>query len=424
MIVRLHKKRTVFVIGFSFLLFQQTLQTYTSGSINTVISYSDEILECLLLMLLVIRFIQGKISLSRAEWRMTICYVVFLLLGLASSLINQLQSVFVTLSDALVCSKFLVFYFAVRLLLPKSINYRKLMKDLAKYCRVIAVVLFAVAVHDLLFEPWFPKREFRYFTYALRLCFPHPTYMAVACISCACVLMGAMGCDEEEKARKMNLICIGLLLVLTVLTLRSKAIAAVLCIVLFYVLLVRLGISSRILILGGGGFLAMVIGLDQLIYYYTSNITDFIRARLMVDSVSLAGKNFPFGTGFATFGSALAAEHYSPLYDQLRYNSLYGGSKQNPKYLCDTFWPTVIAQSGWFGTIAFLGVVISLVQVCFQGKEKNPYLLWGMLSILVYELISSIAEPAFFNPPVTVLMIVFALMVNINEEKTLELTKG
>lgn len=416
MVVRLHKKRTAFVIVFLFLLFQQALQTYTSGAVNTVISYSDEILECLLLLLLVIRFIQGKVSLNRIEWRMVACFVIFVFFGLMSSLINQLQSLFVTLSDVLVCGKFLVFYFAIRILLPRSIDYKALMVDLARWCRIIAVALFALAVHDMLFEPWFPKREFRYFMYALRLCFPHPTYMAVACISCACVLIGAMGCDEAEQNRKGNMICIGLLLLLAILTLRSKAIAAALCIVLFYVLLVKMKISSRALIYSGGGCLAAIIGFDQLTFYYTGNVSNFVRARLALDSIQLAGKNFPFGTGFATFGSALAAERYSPLYSQLGYGSLDGGSKQNPKYLCDTFWPTVISQSGWIGTVAFLGVVIGLLQIPFQVKQKNPYLLWGMLSILVYELISSVAEPAFFNPPVAGLMIVFALMVNISEE--------
>lgn len=416
MVVRLHKKRTVFVIVFLFLLFQQALQTYTSGIVNTMISYSDEVLECLLLLLLVIRFIQGKVSLTRIEWRMVIYYVIFLFFGLASSLINQLQSVFVTLTDVLVCSKFLVFYFSIRILLPKSTDYRALMVDLARWCRIIAVVLFLVALHDMLFEPWFPKREFRYFMYALRLCFPHPSHMAVACISCVSALIGAMGCDETEKRRKGNMVCIGLLLMLTIFTMRSKAIAAALCVALFYILLVKMKIFSRVLIYSGGGLLAVIIGLDQLFFYYTGNVSDYVRARLLTDSVYLAGKNFPFGTGFATFGSALAAERYSPVYTQLGYGSLYGGSKQDPRYLCDAFWPTVIAQSGWLGSMAFLAVVIGLLQIPFQTKQRDPYMLWGMLSILVYELISSIAEPAFFNPPVAVLMIIFALMVNISEE--------
>lgn len=417
MILRLHTKRTIFVLGFFFLLLQQAFLNYTSGTIHKLISYSDEALACVLLVCMGLRALWGRIVMAKLELGMMVCYLVFLLFGLASSLFHSLQSGFLTLADMLVCSRFLLFYYATRFLLPKSINYKKLMGALAKGCRVLAVVLLALAVHDMLWEPLFPKREYRYFMDSLQLCFPHPTYMAVACMSCASTLAGAMGCGKIAGNAKKNLACICIFLLLTVLTLRSKAIAAVLCAMAFYVLLVKWGITSRTLIFTGGALITGIVGFDQLAYYYIRGRGNFVRARLFADSLDLAGKYFPLGTGFATFGSALAAGHYSPLYSALGYDLLSGGSRENTRYLCDTFWPTVIAQTGWIGAIAFVGIVVCLLQIPFRFRRKNRYFLWGMLMILTYELIASVAEPAFFNPPAAVLMTVFALMVNIQEEE-------
>ena len=47
---------------------------------------------------------------------------------------------------------------------------------------------------------------------------------------------------------------------------------------------------------------------------YLANSTPEARTVLTVDSVSVAGEHFPAGAGFGRFGSAAAAENYSPEY--------------------------------------------------------------------------------------------------------------
>lgn len=413
MVIRLHKKRTLLVIGFLYFLFQLSIWQYTSGVINKLIGYSDEVMECFLIALILLSFCCRSVRLIRVECWMLGCYGVFLLMGVLSSIIYPLQSWILNLSDILVCSRFLVFYFAARILLPPSIDYRKLLRALAKTCRIVAVVLFLLAVHDILFDPIFPKRDFRYFMYAIQLCFPHPTYMAVACATCACVLMAAMEYDETKKERRNNLLCITMLLILTALTLRSKALAAAACMTALYFVVVKWRIRSRVLVLGSGAALAAMIGMEQLIYYYTYNVEEFVRARLLRDAITLASKHFPFGTGFATFGSAIAANYYSPLYTELGFHLLHGGSPSDPKYMCDTFWGTVIAQNGWIGTLAFIGVVAALVVIVLKMETRSKYIYWSALSIMIYKLISSTSEPAFFNPTAGVLFAFLGLLVNI-----------
>ena len=347
---------------------------YTSGAVNKVISYSDEFMECGLIGLILLSFFFKKVRLSRAEYRILYCYVIFALMGLLSNVVYPMQSWFLNLSDLLVCSRFLVFYYAVRILLPGYTDSRELLLSLTKACRVVAIVLFTLAIHDLLLDPIFPKRDFRYFMYSLQLCFPHPTYLAVTCVTCSCVLMAAMEYCQNTTEYKINFVCLALGLFITIFTLRSKAIAAVACIFLLYCLIIKWKVQSRALLLSGGGLLATIIGWDQMLFYFTTNVEEFVRARLLRDAVVLASSRFPLGTGFATFGSAIAATHYSTLYVKLGYNSLYGGSKNDPRYLCDTFWGTVIAQNGWIGTLAFLGIVIGLIVVVMNIPWKSKYL--------------------------------------------------
>lgn len=230
---------------------------------------------------------------------------------------------------------------------------------------------------------------------------------------CMAVNIACYDLIQDRIERKKNTVSIVMLCFIMVMTFRSKAIASVICIILLYFLLVKFKLQSKAVLFGSGAVLALVIGWDQLNFYYSNNFHTVLRARLHVDAMKLANESFPLGTGFGTFGSSIAAQNYSPIYTKLNYMNLHGGEADGSNFLSDTFWPTVIAQTGWIGTVAFLGILICFVYIAFTVKKKGPYMLWAMLSILVYEMISSTSEPAFFSPSVISMFIVFGLCVNI-----------
>ena len=260
MVIRLHKKRTLLVIIFLYFLFQQALLEYTTGVVHKLVSYSDELFECGLIGLIVLSFFCKRVRLNQIEYRMLMCYIIFVLIGLLSNLVHPMQSWFLNLTDMLVCSRFVVFYYAVRILLPGFVDCKKLLLDLAKVCRVIVGILTVLAIHDLLFDPIFPKKDFRYVMYSLQLCFGHPTYLAVASFTCASILVAVMDFEQDVKQRRDNMICILLLLFLVCTTMRRKAIAAVVCMIMFYFMIIKWNVRTKALLLGGGSILAAVMG--------------------------------------------------------------------------------------------------------------------------------------------------------------------
>ena len=91
----------------------------------------------------------------------------------------------------------------------------------------------------------------------------------------------------------------------------------------------------------------------------------------------------------------MAAQHYSKLYVELGYLRVWGMGRKS-KYLSDTFWPIVIAQTGWLGTVAFSLAIIQLIIYILKSAKKDLVFFWVASSIVLYDLISSFAAPAFF----------------------------
>ena len=87
-----------------------------------------------------------------------------------------------------------------------------------------------------------------------------------------------------------------------------------------------------------------------------------------------ANTYFPFGSGFATFGSDQAARNYSRLYYQYGFNSLFGMNIDDGSFLSDTFWPMAIGQFGWIGsfvyTFIYLRVFSSFKKMRFNSDQK------------------------------------------------------
>lgn len=67
---------------------------------------------------------------------------------------------------------------------------------------------------------------------------------------------------------------------------------------------------------------------------------------------------FPFGSGFATYGSAEAAKNYSPLYFSYGFNNVWGMSPDFRAFLTDTYWASVLGQFGWIGLMLMIIVYL------------------------------------------------------------------
>ena len=74
----------------------------------------------------------------------------------------------------------------------------------------------------------------------------------------------------------------------------------------------------------------------------------------------VASSAFPLGAGFGRFGSYASVLDYSPLYDQYGLSSVYGFTPDDPRYITDSYWPSVMAETGLLGAAVHLALIVAL----------------------------------------------------------------
>lgn len=84
-----------------------------------------------------------------------------------------------------------------------------------------------------------------------------------------------------------------------------------------------------------------------------------------------ANRYFPFGSGFATFGSDMAAQNYSRLYYIYGFNKLYGLSPKRPFFLNDCYLGMIVGQFGYIGFALFLIMVMLMFIPITQMKTTK-----------------------------------------------------
>ncbi|MDQ4035135.1 MAG: O-antigen ligase family protein [Chloroflexota bacterium] len=111
------------------------------------------------------------------------------------------------------------------------------------------------------------------------------------------------------------------------------------------------------------------------------------RTALYVASVAIARDEFPLGGGLGRFGSFMSRIHYSPLYEAYGLTGIYGLSPASRMALNDTFWPSVLGETGIIGLIAFGTFIGTLFHRLWRasGLEDSPaWRAFVLAAILVF----------------------------------------
>lgn len=135
--------------------------------------------------------------------------------------------------------------------------------------------------------------------------------------------------------------------------------------------------------------------------------TSAARTVLTIGSFEVAADHFPLGAGFGRYGSATAAENYSPEYVSRGFPEVWGLGRgvEDGRFLTDTEWPAIIGESGFFGTIAFVAGLLAIYLAARRlWRSSGPPLhRWiGLVTIgwMVACLVQSVATVTFTGPPV------------------------
>lgn len=313
------------------------------------------------------------------------CLGLLVAMGLLSNVYSRVGvSATAIATDLFACIKFPLALVCLALVLRDK---QSLLRAVEAECKVIILVLLVFGVLNLFVEVGDFGVDPRYGLRSFRFIFVHPENLNFVCVGITLLLA-----QDYQKNKKW---IIGALFIIC-LSLRSKGIAFA---AIALLLLLTWGRGGRLNFahVMVGGLAALAIGWDQYQYYFQS--TGFARNELNRVAILLANRFFPFGSGFATYGSSVTSDlsNYSPLYYEYGLSTVYGLEPGQTAFLSDTFWPIIIGQFGWFGLIMYCLVIGFLFRWAYGFADSKGQRL-AVVLCLVFLLISSTAESAFFHP--------------------------
>lgn len=269
--------------------------------------------------------------------------------------------------------------------------------------RILLLVLFVFTLANLVTDIGM-SFELRYGFRAFTFLYQHPTMLSASVVACISVLM-------VDLRRNGWLVIIGALVLIA--TLRSKSVAfavIAIAVVFYYQYRPRLSFLSGSFI----SLLAFLLGYSQIQVYFGGSET--ARSALLMSSIGVASRFFPFGAGFATYGSNASLSPYSPLYEEIGFTHIYGLTPDDPRYLADSFWPMIIGQGGWIG-LSFIVLTTAAFTIDASLKASSRHVLvWAGLSIPTYLAISSLSEAAYFSTYSTLLGLTAAVVLTTSPE--------
>ena len=358
--------------------------------------YVDELFALLLVPFLVYRLIIKK---EKLKWtNKKICFLVFMLIfwlcGWGGYLLYHYQPLSNTIKDAYVNLKFFMAVGASFLIFSdEKTDFEQLKKKIWPILNMIVVVLFVFCLADLCFGIF--STETRAGMRAIKLFYSTYTILVGECVFLSAIFLWFF----EEKGKRI-IPPLAMLAFIMLSTRRVKAVGAIACVMLVYLMVFyqRKQISNKIKVLVGGiVVVAVIAGLFQVIYYYCVLGSESARGVLTLGAPFVAKDHFPFGSGWGTYGSAFSIEPYSPVYGMYHMEKVWGMSENFHSFISDTFWPMIMGQTGFFGFAAYVGAMVVFARKIYTLKTEKNRFASGIFAFL-YLLISSTSESAFVNP--------------------------
>ena len=365
-------------------------QIYLQNTIG-IMQYFDEIVTVCCLGVILLYALYGK--LEKAHIKLLLLCAVAATIGLLNNFIAGLRTELVPIvTDIGNSYKVFVVYIGSSLYLRTVYNKQRIIKVLSVVIHIFVVITFIcmvlheVGVVTMGNDVRFGLNSFQFINNgAGQLSF---MFYAVVLI---------LTLEIKNQAYKKRLLYIALALIVWCSTLRSRAFMYVFIYVVLYFILIKqklrfeLNWKTGLVII----FVLFLFGMDQIETYFVSKQT--ARAHLLRYGVRTMFDYFPFGTGFATYGTDAAVKYYSPLYYLYGFDSVWGLSESNPIFAHDTYWPAIFAQFGFVGTAVMIYLIYCWCMDILNRSKYNRYCYLAAIFIAVTQVSSSVATATFFH---------------------------
>lgn len=391
------RKNTLFLIFWIVLLIIQS----PLEQLNSAFSYLDEITALLGIVMIVLHFQEfSTLDTVYHEKQVIFLLTLYIFIGLLANIIYNYQPINIVIQDLFVNVKFYLSVLFGLLLFNKKIVHKD-RAQISSAMRLLSLAFLALFVVDRV-TSCFGISEVRFGIRSFKLNYYHQTYLAAAFAGLITLLI-----IFYEKANRKFIIIDTIMMAFT---LRSKAFgAAIVLIVLAYIIFIHKGKFKvwQMLLLA---FLGLLVGWSQISFYFIKLGGQSARSVMLLTSLKIMREYFPIGTGFSTFASHMAGAHYSPIYIKYGLQTVYGLSDSTAPFLDDQFWPIIFGQTGFLGTIVYIGILFIYYRRISLLRHLDKYIYCGTLFSYIYLLISSTSEPAFNNSIACLFGIIFGIV--------------
>ena len=409
-----------FVISIYLLMFEEPV---TRVGINLLTIYRNLIPIAGVLLFIDVLFKNRKLFVSQLLSPYFILGAVFIVSGIIGWIANRYQSFVVTAEAAYEHLRFWVCLYLF-LYVADVLDIKKIAKKLFIHISVLSGIVIVLSAADYFFKIW-PRQMYRYGTSSLQIFYGHPSNLgahAVFLIGMLLLLIPYMLKGTDNSRMVLSLFGAELILLLAVvyLTLRVRLFGFIagFVILFIYLIILRKKLKLPIILASAAGVLA--VGYRRLYGFYFSGVAyHMARGRFAINSLDIARNNFPFGSGFGTFGSRMAQLYYSPLYYKYNMMTILGLSPSLPAYACDTFYPVILAESGWLGFVGFYGIVVILcirilmLHLRASDTPEARYAVLTALLMMMFELLEGFATLSFSETYSVLITIPLAFSVAI-----------
>lgn len=391
-------KQTLFPILVILYLFASEILSQYIGFFR----YSDEIITVISVIYIVYLIIKKKFYLSKELKNIFFLCISLFIIGVISNFANEIQTnLYVISLDIISFMKLFICSFAFYNLLnkDKAIAIATFFEKLAKIFLILGFIFLIITQFiDLGMRG---NQRFGLWEFNFIFGYAH-VYSSIILFLLTIVY-------SIEKNKK-NIFYLILAIIQMISTTKGPSIIWSISI-LFLIVYMRKKKKIHFSMLIILGIVSIVFGSYQIKNYLTN--IDAPRFLFYKYGAVTANEYFPLGSGFATFGSDMAAENYSKLYTKYGFEKLYGMSRENPAFLNDNYWPMIYGQFGWIGfgislLIAF-NVFMSIQKSKIKGRDKGI-----IFSIFFYTILHSLGSSILTSSSSIVIYIGIILFIKCN----------
>ena len=341
---------------------------------SPMFSYMDEIVFIWALVYLVC----CNRRLFAIEQFRKIVYLIAIVIGIGiiSNYSHEIQtSFFPIMMDIVSCFKVYIVYMAAYLYAETidSTAIQESMNKVATIAQGLVLIMFPLSILNIMYVVDM-GRDMRYGLPSFEFIISGAGNLSMLFYLLLSVLSFEILYINRSNTRNIFIMLLCLFTWLT--TLRSRAFLFVLIFLLlcYFLFITHKNIKINIWTISLGLFIFYLVCKDQAEVYMGNDAS--ARYNLLYGSIINANEYFPFGSGFATYGTDAAAKFYSPLYYKYGFNHVWGLAPDDLSFSHDNYWPAILGQFGYVGVLFFGLIIYNLMKHMYiNTKNTDAFLI-------------------------------------------------